>query len=130
MLTLKSTPRGRHAQPTTQARAPHSCQPGRCPRAGSSRPAASTRARARSPDPGPSGLPRARQGRENTGRRRQDRQMSSPEEQERHRRKIQKQLDEALEASFPASDPVSIVTSQEEEDWGEGETAPPPPKER
>ena len=52
--------------------------------------------------------------------------MSSPEEQERHRRKIQKQLDEALEASFPASDPVSIVTSQEEEDWGEGETAPPP----
>jgi hypothetical protein len=29
----------------------------------------------------------------------------------------QKQLDEALEASFPASDPVSIVTSQREEDW-------------
>jgi hypothetical protein len=51
---------------------------------------------------------------------------SSPEEQERQRRKIQKQLDEALEASFPASDPVSIVTSQEEEDWGEGDTAPPP----
>ena len=50
----------------------------------------------------------------------------SPEEQERQRRKVQKQLDEALEASFPASDPVSIVTSQEEEDWGEGETAPPP----
>jgi hypothetical protein len=33
--------------------------------------------------------------------------------------KIQRQLDEALEASFPASDPVSIVTSHEEEDWGE-----------
>jgi hypothetical protein len=48
------------------------------------------------------------------------------EEQERHRRKVQKQLDEALEDSFPASDPVSIVTSQEEEDWGEGETAPAP----
>jgi hypothetical protein len=48
------------------------------------------------------------------------------EEEERQRRKIQKQLDEALEASFPASDPVSIVTSQEEEDWGQGETAPPP----
>ncbi|MFL6602025.1 MAG: hypothetical protein ACJ8R9_11930 [Steroidobacteraceae bacterium] len=43
------------------------------------------------------------------------------------RRKIQQQLDEALDASFPASDPVSIVTSQAEEDWGEGETAPPPP---
>jgi hypothetical protein len=43
-----------------------------------------------------------------------------------HEEKIQRQLDEALEASFPASDPVSIVTSQEEEDWGEGETAPPP----
>jgi hypothetical protein len=35
----------------------------------------------------------------------------------RRRQKIQRQLDEALEASFPASDPVSIVTSQEEEDW-------------
>jgi hypothetical protein len=48
------------------------------------------------------------------------------EEQERQRRKIQRQLDEALADSFPASDPVSIVTSQEEEDWGEGETAPSP----
>jgi len=28
------------------------------------------------------------------------------------------QLDEALADSFPASDPVSIVTSNEEEDWG------------
>jgi len=50
----------------------------------------------------------------------------TPEQQERQRRKIQKQLDEALEDSFPASDPVSIVTSQTEEDWDEGETAPPP----
>ena len=32
--------------------------------------------------------------------------------------RIQRQLDEALAASFPASDPVSIVTSHEEEDWG------------
>jgi hypothetical protein len=32
--------------------------------------------------------------------------------------KIQRQLDEALAESFPASDPVSIVTSHEEEDWG------------
>jgi hypothetical protein len=47
----------------------------------------------------------------------------TPEESERQRRKVQKQLDEALEDSFPASDPVSIVTSQEEEDWG----APTPP---
>jgi hypothetical protein len=45
----------------------------------------------------------------------------------RRRQKIQRQLDEALEDSFPASDPVSIVTSQEEEDWGEGETPPEPP---
>jgi hypothetical protein len=36
--------------------------------------------------------------------------------------KIQRQLDEALEASFPASDPVSIVTSHEEEDWGQPES--------
>lgn len=54
------------------------------------------------------------------------------EEQERHRRKVQAQLDEALAASFPASDPVSIVTSQEEEDWGEPEqsegTATTPPE--
>lgn len=35
------------------------------------------------------------------------------------REKIQRQLDEALAESFPASDPVSIVTSHEEEDWGE-----------
>jgi hypothetical protein len=52
----------------------------------------------------------------------------TPEESERQRRKIQKQLDEALEDSFPASDPVSIVTSGEEEDWGagtgEGDSAP------
>jgi hypothetical protein len=34
----------------------------------------------------------------------------------RHDR-IQKQLDEALAATFPASDPVAIVTSQIEEDW-------------
>ena len=50
------------------------------------------------------------------------------EEAERQRRKVQQQLDEALEDSFPASDPVSIVTSQAEEDWGEGEGAPAPPE--
>lgn len=49
------------------------------------------------------------------------------EEQERHRRKVQQQLDEALEDSFPASDPVSIVTSQAEEDWGEERPAIVPP---
>ena len=38
--------------------------------------------------------------------------------------KVQRQLDEALEDSFPASDPVSIVTSQDEEDWG-GEAEQP-----
>ncbi|MBV8495704.1 MAG: hypothetical protein JO361_02865 [Gammaproteobacteria bacterium] len=37
--------------------------------------------------------------------------------------KIQRQLDEALADSFPASDPVAIVTSHEEEDWG-GEEPP------
>jgi hypothetical protein len=35
------------------------------------------------------------------------------------RERVQQQLDDALEASFPASDPVSIVTSQNEEDWAE-----------
>lgn len=50
---------------------------------------------------------------------------------DRRTEKIQRQLDEALEDSFPASDPVSIVTSQGEEDWGEeredSERAPVPP---
>jgi hypothetical protein len=32
--------------------------------------------------------------------------------------KVQKQLDDALADSFPASDPISIVTSHQEEDWG------------
>jgi hypothetical protein len=49
----------------------------------------------------------------------------SPEEA-RKRQKIQQQLDEALEDSFPASDPVSIVTSNEEEDWGTEPNAPGP----
>ena len=40
------------------------------------------------------------------------------QDEARKRQKIQRQLDEALDASFPASDPVSIVTSNEEEDWG------------
>jgi hypothetical protein len=63
--------------------------------------------------------------------------MSDPptDDTERARKrwhKIQRQLDEALAASFPASDPVSIVTSHHEEDWGddlppaEPETSPPP----
>lgn len=39
---------------------------------------------------------------------------------EAQKQKVQDQLDDALAASFPASDPVSIVTSHEEEDWGEG----------
>ena len=41
--------------------------------------------------------------------------------EERQKEKVQRQLDEALAASFPASDPVSIVTSHEEEDWGKPE---------
>ncbi|HEY3784638.1 MAG TPA: hypothetical protein VGL55_05110 [Steroidobacteraceae bacterium] len=51
----------------------------------------------------------------------------TPEELERHRKKVQRQLDEALAASFPASDPVSIVTSQDEEDWGMEIDKPEPP---
>ena len=50
----------------------------------------------------------------------------TPEESERQRRKIQQQLDEALEDSFPASDPISIVTSQDEEDWHDSDTANAP----
>lgn len=55
------------------------------------------------------------------------------EEKERERlrqQKIQCQLDEALANTFPASDPVSIVTSQNEE-WDRpaapAKKAPPTP---
>ena len=34
-------------------------------------------------------------------------------------RHVEEQLDEALADSFPASDPVSFVTSQTEEDWAD-----------
>jgi hypothetical protein len=51
-----------------------------------------------------------------------------PPEPSDHRRKIEQQLDEALADSFPASDPVSIVTSQVEEDWIEEERPSPPAK--
>jgi hypothetical protein len=54
----------------------------------------------------------------------------SPSDEARRLRaaqKIQRQLDEALEASFPASDPVAIVTSHAEEDWGTEPAAPAPP---
>lgn len=36
---------------------------------------------------------------------------------DRAARHLEEQLDEALADSFPASDPVSFVTSQNEEDW-------------
>ena len=56
----------------------------------------------------------------------------SPSDEARRRlreQKIQRQLDEALEATFPASDPVAIVTSLEEEDWDAEapKSAPPAP---
>ena len=57
--------------------------------------------------------------------------MSDPEQEARERRqreKIQRQLDEALADSSPASDPVSIVTSGDEEDWGT--EAPAAPKQQ
>jgi len=46
------------------------------------------------------------------------RRDAGQQDEARKRQKIQQQLDEALADSFPASDPVSIVTSNEEEDWG------------
>jgi hypothetical protein len=43
--------------------------------------------------------------------------MLDSEAKKRRAAHIQRQLDEALEGTFPASDPVAIVTSQDEEDW-------------
>jgi hypothetical protein len=54
-----------------------------------------------------------------------DNRVSNIQQDEaRQRQKIQQQLDEALDDSFPASDPVSIVTSHAEEDWGEPREEP------
>jgi hypothetical protein len=55
--------------------------------------------------------------------------MSDPvsDAERRRQQKIQRQLDEALEDSFPASDPVAIVTSHEEEYWAEDSTEKPAP---
>jgi hypothetical protein len=47
-----------------------------------------------------------------------DRETAEREAAARH---LEEQLDEALADSFPASDPVSFVTSQTEEDWEKGE---------
>ncbi|MGH8208395.1 MAG: hypothetical protein ACREU6_02155 [Steroidobacteraceae bacterium] len=52
---------------------------------------------------------------------------SQQDDEARKRQKIQQQLDEALADSFPCSDPVSIVTSNEEEDWGTETTVPSAP---
>jgi len=45
--------------------------------------------------------------------------VADSEAKKRRAARIQRQLDEALEGTFPASDPVSIVTSQDEEAWDE-----------
>ncbi|MFO7278515.1 MAG: hypothetical protein DIU56_015935 [Pseudomonadota bacterium] len=42
----------------------------------------------------------------------------TPTRAEGRHKAVQRKLDEALEETFPASDPVSITTSQAEEDWG------------
>ena len=55
--------------------------------------------------------------------------MSDSPDEARKRRgweKVQRQLDEALDLTFPASDPVSIATSHEEEDWGTEPAVPEP----
>ena len=41
--------------------------------------------------------------------------------------KIERQLDEALKDTFPASDPVAIVVSPDEEDWAEAPAKPQAP---
>jgi hypothetical protein len=45
-------------------------------------------------------------------------------------RSVEEQLDEALADSFPASDPVSFVTSQTEEDWADPPKGGDTPKAR
>ena len=50
------------------------------------------------------------------------RQAGGSEREKKQRAKVQEQLDDALADSFPASDPVSIVTSHQEEDWDQPES--------
>ena len=47
--------------------------------------------------------------------------MATRKTREANGKSVQEQLDDALADSFPASDPVSLVTSQTEEDWVEEE---------
>jgi hypothetical protein len=68
------------------------------------------------------------EGSEGNPEKRQRRDAGQQEEARKHQQKIQQQLDEALADSFPASDPVSIVTSNEEEDWGEASPSKDPQK--
>ena len=56
--------------------------------------------------------------------------VNMPKDEAKKRRealRIQQQLDEALSDSFPASDPVAIVTSHHEEAWGEERAEPRAP---
>jgi len=62
------------------------------------------------------------------GKREAGKREAGKREASERRQKIQRQLDEALEDSFPASDPVSIVTSHDEEDWGTDEKPSTPPQ--
>jgi hypothetical protein len=55
--------------------------------------------------------------------------MAENDAKKRRAAHIQRQLDEALEGTFPASDPVSIVTSQDEEAWDDESQEPKEPKE-
>lgn len=55
--------------------------------------------------------------------------VNMPEDEAKKRRaaeKIERQLDEALKDTFPASDPVAIVVSRDEQDRAEAPEAPPP----
>jgi hypothetical protein len=44
----------------------------------------------------------------------------------RTQQRLQRLLDEALAATFPASDPVAIVTPHSEEDWSAEPSEPAP----
>ena len=55
--------------------------------------------------------------------------MAENEAKKRRAERIERQLDEALEGTFPASDPVAIVTSQDEEAWDDEPPEPKEPKE-
>ncbi len=115
--TSRSCPR-RPVRPARYYGCPESCTPWRAPRQGGPAPHRASGRQKPTPHRAPAAtrtrIPGAYHVRHRrTHRPEEERRMNGRDAaRRRDEEKVQRQLDEALAASFPASDPVSIVTSQ------------------